>query len=69
MKKIAVVIAVMLILSAAAEYLFPIVFPVLGIEPELVTDPAGWVFISLLLMLSVIFDYGCKLQKESDETL
>lgn len=69
MKKIAAVIAVMLILSAAAEYLFPIVFPELGTVPELVTDPAGWVFISLLLMLSVIFDYGCKLQQESDETL
>lgn len=69
MKKIAAVIAVMLILSAAAKYLFPIVFPELGTEPELVTDPAGWIFFSLLLMLSVIFDYGCKLQKESDETL
>lgn len=69
MKKIAAVIAVMLILSAAAEYLFPIVFPELGTVPELVTDPAGWVFVSLLLMLSVVFDYGCKLQQESDETL
>ncbi|MDE5860070.1 MAG: DUF2975 domain-containing protein [Oscillospiraceae bacterium] len=69
MKKIAAVIAVMLILSAAAEYLFPMVFPVLNTEPELVTDPAGWIFFSLLLMLSNIFDYGCKLQQESDETL
>lgn len=69
MKKIAAVIAVMLVISAAAEFLFPIVFPVLGTEPELVTDPAGWMFCSMLLMLSNIFDYGCKLQQESDETL
>ena len=69
MKKIAAVIAAMLILSAAAEFLFPIVFPVLGTESEFVTDPAGWAFLSLLLMLSSIFDYGCRLQQESDETL
>lgn len=69
MKKIAAVIAAMLILSAAAEFLFPIVFPVLGTESELVTDPAGWAFLSLLLMLSSIFYYGCRLQQESYETL
>ena len=27
------------------------------------------VIVSILIMLSYIFDYGCKLQKESDETL
>ena len=69
MKKISAVIAVMLIISAAAELLFPIVFPALGTEPEIVTDPVGWIFIGLLLMLSKIFDYGCKLQQESDETI
>ena len=69
MKKIAAVLIVMLILLTAAKFLFPIVFPVLGTEPEIVTDPVGWIFSSLLLMLSSIFDYGCKLQQESDETL
>ncbi|MDE7279485.1 MAG: DUF2975 domain-containing protein, partial [Oscillospiraceae bacterium] len=69
MKKIAAVIAVMLVISAAAEFLFPIIFPVLGTETKLVIDADGWLFFALLLMLSNIFDYGCKLQQESDETI
>ncbi len=32
-------------------------------------NPYGMIFVTLLIMLSYIFDIGCKLQQESDETL
>ncbi len=32
-------------------------------------NPYGLIFVTLLIMLSYIFDIGCKLQRESDETL
>jgi len=32
-------------------------------------NPYGMIFVTLLIMLSYIFDIGCKLQRESDETI
>ncbi len=32
-------------------------------------NPYSMIFVTLLIMLSYIFDIGCKLQQESDETL
>lgn len=32
-------------------------------------NPYGMILVTLLIMLSYIFDIGCKLQRESDETL
>ncbi|MCM1329058.1 MAG: DUF2975 domain-containing protein [Ruminococcus sp.] len=66
MRKIAAVTAVMLIVSDIVSIVLSLVF---GMEVKVYVDGKGWFMVFLLLLLSSIFDYGCKLQKESDETL
>ncbi|MDE5576328.1 MAG: DUF2975 domain-containing protein [Oscillospiraceae bacterium] len=65
-RKIAVALIIMFLISAAEQLLYPIFT---GIEPKLVIDGTSMIFVSVLVLLSYIFDYGCKLQQESDETL
>ncbi len=40
---------------------------IMGVSEE--RPAVGWAFVFILILLSSIFDYGCKLQQESDETL
>lgn len=66
-KTIGVLVAVMTVVggfvdSAAASYA--------GMETlGLITDSTGLVFGVIIFCLAYIFDYGCALQKQSDETL
>lgn len=66
LRKIAAAIAVMLLLSIAASGVYS---AVTGAEFILSIDATGWAFVFILMLLSSIFDYGCKLQQESDETI
>lgn len=66
MRRIAAVICVMFVFQALAVLLYPML---IGSDPVLYFNWTGFIFISVLMLLSYIFDYGCKLQKESDETL
>lgn len=65
-RKIAAAIIIMFIISAAEQLLYPIFT---GVELKLVIDGTSLIFVSILTLLSYIFDYGCKLQQESDETI
>ena len=66
MRKIAAVICIMFFVEGAESILYPVFT---GTEPKLYIDGTDFIFVSVLMLLSYIFDYGCKLQKESDETL
>lgn len=66
MRKIAAVMCIMFFVEGAESVVYPIFT---GTEPKLYINTTDFIFISVLMLLSYIFDYGCKLQKESDETL
>ena len=66
LRKIAAALVIMFFISIAAEAVYSVIT---NTEFNLVTDATLWASVCILLLLSSIFDYGCKLQKESDETL
>lgn len=66
LRKIAVVLVAISLVYIAAEAVYS---QITHTEFELYIDAALGAFVFILLLLSSIFDYGCKLQKESDETL
>ena len=66
LRKIAAVLVVMFLISIAAEAIYS---GITHTEFNLVIDATLWVSVCILMLLSNIFDYGCKLQQESDETL
>lgn len=66
LRKIAAAVIVMLLLSLAAAAVYS---GVTGTELTIYIDASGWAFVCILMLLSSIFDYGCKLQQESDETI
>lgn len=66
LRKIAAALVVVFFISIAAETVYT---EITHTEFNLVIDATLWVSVFILLLLSSIFDYGCKLQQESDETL
>lgn len=66
LKKIAIAIVFMVLLLVFGDILYS------HITDTKMEGTISWLsmaFVSILLLLSAIFDYGCKLQKESDETI
>lgn len=66
LRKISAALVLMFFISIAAEAVYSVITHT---EFKLVVDATLWASVCILLLLSSIFDYGCKLQKESDETL
>lgn len=67
LRKISTAISVMIILSLAEGAVYA---KIADAEfTSLVSGMTGWIFVLMLTILSYIFDYGCKLQQESDETI
>lgn len=70
MVKISIIMIVAFLISTAVTILYPVFT---GMERaayiSFFTDGMNMIFSSILILLSKIFDYGCKLQKESDETI
>lgn len=66
LRKISVTLMVIFFIKIAAEEVYT---RITHTEFTLYIDATAWAFISILMLLSAIFDYGCRLQKESDETL
>lgn len=66
LKKIAIAIVFAVLLSIGGDALYSVLTDT---KFEGSVSWIGMAFVSILLLLSSIFDYGCKLQKESDETL
>ncbi len=66
LRKMAAAIVAMLLISIAASAVYS---EITNTEFTLFIDTSGWIFVYVLILVSSIFDYGCKLQKESDETL
>lgn len=66
LRKISAALAVMYIISFLASVAYSLLTHT---ELNIYVDGTLAMFILVLVILSSIFDYGCKLQKESDETL
>lgn len=66
LRKIAAAIVIMIFLSIVAEAVYSVITDT---EFTLFIDASGWASVCILMLLSSIFDYGCKLQQESDETI
>lgn len=65
-RKISFTICAAFLASFAVQCVYPLI---MGIEQHFYVDGTSMIFVCILLLLSAIFDYGCKLQQESDETL
>ncbi|MDE5860069.1 MAG: hypothetical protein K2H23_06765, partial [Oscillospiraceae bacterium] len=65
-RKISFTICTAFLVSIALQCLYPIF---MGIEQQFFIDGTSMIFVSILMFLRSIFDYGYKLQQESDETL
>ena len=72
-KKILAIAATMpiaFLVSNIADFLFPVVTHITPTDyTNFFMNGTNMIIASFLAMLSYIFDYGCKLQQESDETL
>lgn len=66
MRKIAFTVIAAFCASITAEVLYN---QLAGTEISVYIDGTKFFLVSILMLLSCIFDYGCKLQQESDETL
>lgn len=66
LRKIAAAIVAMQFLSIAASAVYS---GITGTEFTIFIDTSAYILVCILFLLSSIFDYGCKLQQESDETL
>ncbi|MCM1329057.1 MAG: hypothetical protein NC253_06395 [Ruminococcus sp.] len=66
-RKITAVICFMFVFQGLAVVVYPMLTG--GGDPTLYFNWTSFIFVSVLELMGYIFDYGCKLQKESDETL